>query len=81
MKIEAGKIIEHYKRTKKMLLLTKVTVIPIVIGALGTVPQNLEKRLDELENETIQTTGQRKSARRVSRVLETRKDLQPIRLQ
>ena len=27
----------------------KVTVIPIVVGALGTVPKTLKKRLEELE--------------------------------
>ena len=27
----------------------KVTVIPVVVRALGIVPKNLEKRLDELE--------------------------------
>ena len=43
----------------KMLWNMKVTVIPIIVGALGTVPKNLEKRLDEEEIreriETIQT--------------------------
>ena len=38
----------------------KVTVIPIIVGALVTIPKNLEKRLDELEIkwkiETIQIT-------------------------
>ena len=27
----------------------KVTVIPVIVGALGTIPKKLEKRLDELE--------------------------------
>ena len=39
----------------------KVTVIPIVIGALGTVTKGLVKRLEDLEvstrEETIQTTS------------------------
>ena len=39
----------------------KVTVIPIVIGALGTIPKALIKRLDDLEIRgqvgTIQTTA------------------------
>ena len=39
----------------------KVTVIPVVISALGTVFKGLEKRLEELEIggriETIQTTA------------------------
>ena len=37
----------------------KVTVVPIVVGALGTVPKRLVKRLEDLEIEqveTIQTT-------------------------
>ena len=38
----------------------KVTVIPIVVGTLGTVSKNMEKRLDEWEIrrriKTIQTT-------------------------
>ena len=37
----------------------KVTVIPIVIGELGTIPKALENRLDDLEisgrSETIQS--------------------------
>ena len=39
----------------------KVTVTPIVIGALGTITKGLEKELENLENrrreETIQTTA------------------------
>ena len=39
----------------------KVTVIPIVIGALGTAPKGLERGLEELEIrgriETVQTTA------------------------
>ena len=27
----------------------KVTVIPIILGALGTVPKGLERRLEELQ--------------------------------
>ena len=45
----------------------KVSVIPIVSRALGTVLENLGKKLDELETkeriETIQTTVLRKLAR------------------
>ena len=44
-----------------------VTVVPIVVGALGTVPEGLDKRLEELEIreriKTIQTTALLKSAR------------------
>ena len=50
----------------------KVTVIPIVIGALGTVIKGLVKVLKELEKRTrmedIQITA---SARILRRVLET----------
>ena len=53
----------------------KVTVIPIIIGALGTVPKCLVRRLEELEIggriETIQTTTLLRSSRILRRVLET----------
>ena len=52
----------------------KVMVIPIVIGALGTIPKELVKGLDDLEIrgqvETIQTTALLRSARILRRVLE-----------
>ena len=42
----------------------RVTVVPMVVGALGTVPNGLERRLEELEiREIIQTTAQLRSAR------------------
>ena len=37
------------KTKKKKLWNLKVTVIPIVIGALGTIPKGLLKELEELE--------------------------------
>ena len=50
-------------------------VIPIVIGALGTVTKELLKRLENLEIkgrvETIQTTASFRSARILRRVQET----------
>ena len=53
----------------------KVTIIPIVIGALSTVTKGLEKRLEDLEItgrvETIQTTAFLRSAIILRRVLET----------
>ena len=53
----------------------KVTVIPIVIGAFGTVTKGLLKGLEELEVsgrvETIQTTALLRTARILRRVLET----------
>ena len=49
----------------------KVTVIPIVIGALGTIPKRLVRELEELEIkeqvETIQTTTMLRSARILKR--------------
>ena len=62
-----------------------MTVIPIVIGALGTIPENLEKRLDELEirgrNETIQTTTLLKLVRILKRGLDIGGDLLSLGLQ
>ena len=53
----------------------KVTIIPIVIGAFGTVTKGLLKGLEDLEfgdrGETIQTTALLKTARILRRVLET----------
>ena len=53
----------------------KVTVIPIVIDAFGTVTEGLLNELEELEiigrMETIQTTALLGSARILRRVLET----------
>ena len=53
----------------------KVTIVPIVIGALGTVTIGLLKGLEDLEVsgrvETIQTTSLLRTARILRRVLET----------
>ena len=53
----------------------KVTIIPIVIGAFGTVTKGLLKGLEDLEVggrvETIQTTALLKTPRILRRVLET----------
>ena len=53
----------------------KVTIIPIVIGAFGTVTKELLKGLEDLEvggrEGTIQTTELLRSARILRRVLET----------
>ena len=57
----------------------KVTIIPIAIGAFGTVTKGLLKGLEDLEVvdrvETIQTTALLKKARILRRVLETWGDL------
>ena len=53
----------------------KVAIVPIVIGAFGTVTKGLLKGLGDLEvggrGETIQTTALLKKARIPRRVLET----------
>ena len=53
----------------------KVTVIPIAIGALGTVPKVLAKGLEDLEIrgkvKTIQTKELLRSARILIRIEET----------
>ena len=53
----------------------KVTIIPIAIGAFGTVTKGLLKGLEDLEVggrvETIQTTISLITARILRRVLET----------
>ena len=53
----------------------KVTIVPIVIGALGTITKRLLKGLEYLEVggrvETIQTTALLRTAWILRRVLET----------
>ena len=55
----------------------KVTVIPVVVGALETVSKNQVKRLEKKQKniETIQTTALLKSVKILKRVLETRENL------
>ena len=61
-----------------------VTIIPIVIGAFGTVTKGLLKGLKDLEVgwrvDTIQTTALMRTARILRRVLETWGDLLSLRL-
>ena len=58
----------------KKLWKMKVTIIPIVIGAFGTVTEGLLKRLEDLEItgpvETIQSTELLRTARILRKVLE-----------
>ena len=72
-------------RELKKLWNMKVTIIPIVICAFGTVTKGLLKGLEDLELggrvETIQTTALLKTARILRRVLETWGDLQSLNLQ
>ena len=63
----------------------QVAIIPIVIGAFGTVTKRLLKGLEDLEVdgrvETIQTTELLRTARILRRVLETLGDLLSLTLQ
>ena len=72
-------------RELKKLWNMEVTIIPIVIGAFGTVTKGLLKELEDLEVggrvETIQTTALLRTARILRRVLETWEDLLSLRLQ
>ena len=67
-------------RELKKLWHMKVTLIPIVIGALGTVTKGLVQGLEDLEMKgpmkTIQTIALLRSARIQRRVLEIWGDLQ-----
>ena len=62
-----------------------VTIVPIVIGVLGTVTKGILKGLEDLEVggwvETIQTTALLRTARILRRILETWGDLLSIKLQ
>ena len=62
-------------RELKKLWNMKVTIVPIVIGALGTITKGFLKGLAELEVggrvETIPTTALLRTARILRRVLET----------
>ena len=63
----------------------KLTIVPVVIGALGTVTNGLLKGLEELEIDgrmgTIETTALLRTARILRRVLETWGDLLSLKLQ
>ena len=71
-------------RELKKLWNMNVTMIPIVIGAFGTVTKGLLKGLEDLEVgsrvETIHTTAVLKTARILRRVLETWGDLLSLNL-
>ena len=62
-----------------------VTIVPIVIGALGTITEGLFKGLEDLEVggrvETIKVTALLRTARIFRQVLETWGDLQSLKLQ
>ena len=62
-------------RESKKLWNMKMTIIPIVIGAFGTVTKGLLKGMEDLKVggrvETLQTTALLRMARILRRVLET----------
>ena len=62
----------------------KVTIVPTVIGALGTITKRLLKSLEDMEFgervETIQMTALLRTARIARRVLETWEDLLSLKL-
>ena len=63
----------------------KVTIVPIVIGAFGSITKGLLKGLEDLEVggrvETIEMTALLRTARILRRVLETWGDLLSPKLQ
>ena len=85
--LESEKKDEYLDLAKELKKLwnMKVTFLPIVIGALGTVTEGLIKELEDLEIrgrvETIQTTTLLRTARILRRVLETWGDLLSLKLQ
>ena len=75
----------NFTRELKKLWDMKVTIIPIVIGAFGTITKGLLKGLENLgvgrQVETIQTTTLLRMARILRRVLESWGDLLSLKLQ
>ena len=69
----------------KKLWNMKVTIVPIVIGAFGTITKGWLKGQKDLEIgewvETIQTTALLRTARILKRILETWRDLLSLKLQ
>ena len=78
------KYLELARELKKFCNM-KVSIIPIVIGAFGTVPKGLSKGLEDLEVggrvETIQTTALLRTAKILRRILETWGDLLSLKPQ
>ena len=72
-------------RELKKLWNMKVTIVPIVIGVLGTITKGLLKGLEDLKIgervETIQTAALLRTARILRRVLETLGELLSLKLQ
>ena len=84
---ESEKRDKYYELAKdlKKLWNMKVTVIPIVISALGTVTKGLVQRLKDLEitgrEDTVQPIALLRWAKRLRRFLETWGDLLSLKLQ
>ena len=76
-KEKIDKYLDLARKLKKVRNM-KVTVIPIVVGSLGTVLISIEKRLEELEIRGRNHTNHR-LARILRRVLETWRDLLSLR--
>ena len=74
-----------FARELKNLWKMKLTMIPIMVRALRTIPKNLEKRLKKLEirgiTETTFVTSGLKLIKIMRRVLETLGNFLPLRLQ
>ena len=79
-----GKYLNLARELKKLWNM-RVTIMPIVMGALGTITKGLLKGLEDLEVggwvETIQMTALLRMARILRRVLETWGDLLSLKLQ
>ena len=79
------KYVDLARELEKKLCNMKVTVIPIVTGALGTITKELVQGWADLEirgrAETIQITTLLRSARTLKRVLESWEDLLSLKLQ
>ena len=71
----------HRARELKKLWNMKVSVIPIVIGALCIVTKGLIKGLEDLEIRGQEEAALLRSARILRRVLETWEDLLSLKLQ
>ena len=65
----------HFAKQLKKLWNMRLMLISIVVGAFGTVPKGVEKRLEEADNggrtETVQIATLLRTARILKRVLET----------
>ena len=86
--LKEGEMRDRYlylARELKKIWNMEVTVIPVVKGALGTIPEKLVKELKDLQIrgqvETIQTTALLRSARILRKVPETLGDLLSHKLQ